>query len=237
MRDKQRSVRYSGTRTLLGVSTTRLESLANDIRSHPPTSGLPRDDWLNTLQEVSRSISAAQQDLEGTESGFKAAKAEAEYNEVVVRSWPRNQFLTLLVGIGSALFSAGGATYIFAIGSPFGSLPAAVLWIVGGSFLFCGMTGLADHERKKWGYFAELFSVPYEYHPLPMTRFLELLEIVIGILVSLLGIPVAIVLGQLLIGAFVVLFGIGIAVGAILVFRRARRREVRELFGYQPPYR
>jgi len=119
-----------------------------------------KQEHANKLGRVVTEISQAQGDLSTIAEDLAAAKADAEYREVLVRAWPTNHFLDRMSYIGGAILGAGGAGYVLA-----GWEVAAVFWAVGLVLMGWALAGLRNWERKRWDFYADQFSVEAKYRP------------------------------------------------------------------------
>jgi len=137
---------------------TQAKGAVVDPRFSPKTQG---QGHAEQLAQVIAEIEAAEGDLRSIEELSKAAKAEAEYREVLVRAWPTNHFLDRLAYLGAALLGAGGAGFVLA-----GWFVAAVFWAVGLILMGLGLYGLYEWERKRWDFHADQFYIDPKYRPL-----------------------------------------------------------------------
>jgi hypothetical protein len=117
------------------------------------------------LQRLQQEIAQAQMDLTVIGEDLKAAKADAEYREVLVRAWPANHFLDRLTYLGAAVLGAGGAGFILE-----GWIVASVFWTVGLVLMSSGLYGLRKWERKKWDFCSDQFSIDAKYRPEVLSR-------------------------------------------------------------------
>ena len=124
------------------------------------------------IYRIIAEMDSATQDLRVVAEDLAAARADAEFRAVLVSGWPANHFLDRLSYLGTALFGAGGAAFVYGAGFQdpiyrFG--PTVSLWGLGLSLLAYSLWGLSRWEESRWRYFAKEFAVPEEYHP-PMFR-------------------------------------------------------------------
>jgi hypothetical protein len=112
------------------------------------------------LMRLQQEIGQAQSDLTVVAEDLKAATADAQYREVLVRAWPTNHFLDRLTYLGAAVLGAGGAAYVLV-----GKDVSFVFWAIGGLVMTWGLYGLRKWETKRWEFYADQFSIDAKYRP------------------------------------------------------------------------
>lgn len=112
------------------------------------------------IQKCKNSVSTAKQNLDSVSDILNTRKASLELKEIAVRSWPRSTFIDRLTWIATALFPAGGISFVFAGGLTDESLMTAIaFWLVGAIALIMSVVALKKEDDRKWRYFEYEFGI------------------------------------------------------------------------------
>jgi len=116
--------------------------------------------YVPILQKLEYEMRLSADDHTSITQSLTAAKADAEYREVLVRAWPVNHFLDRMSYLGAAILGAGGAGFVLV-----GLDVALFFWAIGLALMGSALYGMRKWELKKWEFYADQFSIEEKYRP------------------------------------------------------------------------
>lgn len=105
-------------------------------------------------------IITAKQNLDSVAEILNTRRASMEVKEIALRSWPKKSYIERMTWIATALFPAGGVSFVFAGGLTNASLATAIVaWIVGSLTLLFSLRALKKDDEDKWKFFENEFGI------------------------------------------------------------------------------